>query len=86
MGPQENLTWNHGYPPKDHESLPKLTLIHNTTHHGPHMARHPVPYQDFIHTRYLDYNLYYLTNVRGSDGWTHTNEGGGLIPMPRGLP
>ena len=66
--PQEHLSWNHKVPPKDHFTHPKLTLINNTTTHSPHLDRHTVPHQYFIHTRYLDYKLPDTTKGCGIDG------------------
>ena len=74
MGHQEHLTWNHLGPPKDHFLHPKLTLIHNTAHHGPHLAHHPVSHQYFIHTRYLDYKLPNTTNGHVNYGRMQTHE------------
>ena len=86
MGTQEHLTWNHEDLPKVHVPHPKFTLIHNTTPHGPHLARHPVPHKYFIHTRDLGNKLPHPTNERGTDGWMQTHKGGILIPMSQVLP
>ena len=53
MEPQYNLTWNIEEPPKGHAPLSKFTLIHNTTPHGTHLVRQPVPYKYCIYTRDL---------------------------------
>ena len=73
--PQEHITWHREDPPKDF-SRPQLTLVHYTTRNGPHMSRHPVPHQYFIHTRYLYNQFPDPTNRRGNYGRTKTPDGG----------
>ena len=67
-------------------SHPQLTLVHYTTHHGPHLPRHPVPHKDHIHSRYLDKQFPDTTNGRGTYGRTQTHEGGTWILMTQGIP
>ena len=62
VGPQENLTWIHKYPPKGHVPHSQLTLVNYTTPHGLYLDRHPVPYQNCIHTRYWGNKLPHPTN------------------------
>ena len=76
MVPQEHITWNHEDHPKDHVNHPRITLIHDTIHRGPRLARHTVPHQYFIHTNDLYYKLPNTTNRRVTDGHTYTHEGG----------
>ena len=57
VGPQEHHTWNHEDRPKDIFSHPQITLAHYTPHHGPHLARNPVPHQGRIYPRYLENQL-----------------------------
>ena len=45
MVPQEHLTWDHEYPPKDHVPHPKITHLDNSTPHCTDLDRHPVPNQ-----------------------------------------
>ena len=52
------------------------TLVHYTTHHGPHLAGHPVTHQDHIHYKDLD-NQFPDTNIGHiADGHKQTQTGG----------
>ena len=74
MVPQEHLTWNHEDPPKVHVPYSQFTLVHNTTPRGLHMARHPLPHQDYIHTRYLGNKIPHLNNGHATYGSIHMHE------------
>ena len=77
---QKHLTWYNYYPPEGHVPHYKFIIIYYTTPPGPHLVRHIVPHQDFIHSRGLGNKLTHLTNIRG------THEGGGWPPTPQCLP
>ena len=46
VGPQEHPQWHHEEPPKYIAPHLQITIIHYTTNHGPHLARHKLPHQD----------------------------------------
>ena len=68
VGPQEHRIWHHEEPPEDIFSHPQITLVHYTTHHGPHLDCHPVPHQGRIYSRDLKNQLPDTTNRRGTYG------------------
>ena len=67
---QEHYTWSYEDPPKDHVPHTKNTILLYTTRHVPHLDRHPVPHQDHIYTRDLDYQLPDTTDRCRTYGWT----------------